>query len=186
MVRSWNPEEIRQKISELGSQYFFEIWSVESSAFSGSWIASQRGDRGKTSITLSLGLRLKCRKKWSQVNRLKFLGYQFQGQRKKKWHVASRTSSLYWTSPELGHCGRLDTTLSWSIKIRSDRWHWKEASEGYYRAEFQISKIFKHRDNTISLSSSSKLVKGVYFFFPNCISLVWRIKLNWLQGPIVE
>ena len=133
---------------------FLEIWSVEGSAFSGSWIASQRGDRGKTSITLSLGLRLKCRKKWSQVHRLKFLGYQFQRQRTKQWHVASRTISLYWTSPELGHCGRLDTNLSWRIQIRSDLWHFKEASEIYYRAEFQISKIFNYRDNSISISSS--------------------------------
>ena len=64
----------------------------------------------------------------------------------------------------LGHCGRLDTTLSWRIKIRSDLWNLKEASEGYYRAEFYISNIFNYRDNSISISISYKLVKGVYFF----------------------
>ena len=164
---------------------FLEIWSVEGSAFLGSWISSQRGDRGKSSITLSLEIGFEFRQKWSQVHGLQFLGYQFQRQRTKQWHVESRTSSLYWTSPKLGHCGRLDTNLSWRIQIRPDLWHLKEASEGYYRAEFPISNIFNYRDNSISISSSSKLVKGVYFFL-NCISLVWRIKLNWFQGHLVE
>ena len=32
-----------------------------------------------------------------------------------------------------------------------------------------------------------KQEKGVYiFFFPNCMSLLWRINLNWFQGHIVE
>ena len=47
---------------------------------------------------------------------------------------------------------------------QSDLWHSKENSEGYFSAKFQILKIHNHRDNTISISSSSKQVKGVYFF----------------------
>ena len=47
-------------------------------------ISSQIGDRGKGFLTLSLSIGLKCRKKWSQVHRLKFLSYQFQRQRTKQ------------------------------------------------------------------------------------------------------
>ena len=144
---------------------FLEIWSMEGSAFSGSWISSQKGDRGKSSITLSLEIGLECHQKWSQVHGLHFLGYQFQRQRTKQWHVASRTSLLYWTSPKLGHCGRLDTTLSWGIQIRSDLWNLKEALEGYYKAEFQILKILNYRYNSISISISSKQVKGINIGF---------------------
>jgi len=161
-------------------EIFLEIWAVEGSTFSGYWIASQRGDRGKTSITLSLGIGLKCCKKWSQVHRLKFLSYQFQRQRTKQWHVASRTSSLYWTSPELGHCGRLDTNLSWRIQIRSDLWYLKEKLEGYYSSEFKILRIFNYIYNSISISSSSKARK-MCVFFSNYISVVWK-KLVWIYS----
>ena len=42
---------------------------MEVRSFSGSLISSQRDDHGKIFITLSLGIRLECCKKWSQVQR---------------------------------------------------------------------------------------------------------------------
>ena len=99
---------------------FSEIWSVEVRAFWGFWISYQRGDRGKIFIALSLSIGLECCKKFPQVHRLRFLVYQFQSQRRKQWHVASHTISLYWTSPKLGHCGRLDINFPWRIQIRWD------------------------------------------------------------------
>ena len=102
----------------------------------------------------------------------------------KQWDVASPPSLLYWTSPELGHCGRLDTTLSWRIQIRLDLWHSKDNSEDYFIAEFQILKSHNHRDNPTPISSSSKASKRCVLFFPKCINLVWKISLKWFQGPI--
>ena len=47
-----------------------EIWSVEVSVYAGSWNSSQRSDRGKIVVTLSLSIGLEFCKKWQIVHGL--------------------------------------------------------------------------------------------------------------------